>query len=429
MKRRITVSAVFAMLLFLVTPLYATNGMRLIGFGPVQRAMGGTSVAVQLDAASVITNPAGMVDLGGRIDFGASYFSPKVTYKPTVLNFSSFGYPIGTTSDKKASPIPAFGLILPINEDLAFGIGAYGVSGLGVDYKRNFFNGVLNTAYSQLRFAPGLAYKIHDMLSIGAVINVMYATMEYEAGANYDGLNPLPTQYAHLNGSSFGIGATFGLNFTPVKQINIGVSYELRSYFQEFTFNTFVGKEKIRFDQPMNATVGLGIKPIDALTIALEFQWIDWTATNGVNKPKYSQRAITTIGWNLSWKDQFIYKIGINYDVNKYLSVRAGFNYGKMPVNKTRAFENAAFPAVAEFHYTAGLTLNLNEKFGINLGAMYSPISEVSGSGLYAANVGFTPPFTITYVPQVVKTKSTMSQYSLELGLVYRFSMPNQNEG
>jgi len=40
-------------------------------------------VGIPLDAASILTNPAGMNDLSGRIDFGASYFVPTVEYKAT----------------------------------------------------------------------------------------------------------------------------------------------------------------------------------------------------------------------------------------------------------------------------------------------------------------------------------------------------------
>ena len=42
------------------TPAHATNGMRMIGFGPVQNSMGGASVAAPLDATTVVTNPAGL---------------------------------------------------------------------------------------------------------------------------------------------------------------------------------------------------------------------------------------------------------------------------------------------------------------------------------------------------------------------------------
>ena len=66
-------------------PAHATNGMRMIGFGPAQVSMGGASAALPLDAASIITNPAGISELGRRIDFGASYFNPTVKYQATEV--------------------------------------------------------------------------------------------------------------------------------------------------------------------------------------------------------------------------------------------------------------------------------------------------------------------------------------------------------
>ena len=48
--------------MFIAVNANATNGMRMIGFGPVQDSMGGVSVGLPLDAASVLTNPAGMSD-------------------------------------------------------------------------------------------------------------------------------------------------------------------------------------------------------------------------------------------------------------------------------------------------------------------------------------------------------------------------------
>ncbi|MGD0279733.1 MAG: aromatic hydrocarbon degradation protein, partial [Smithella sp.] len=77
MKKIIRVSLMSIVAAVLMTSsVYATNGMRMIGFGPVQDSMGGVSVGLPLDAASVLTNPAGMSVLPGRIDFGASYFVP-----------------------------------------------------------------------------------------------------------------------------------------------------------------------------------------------------------------------------------------------------------------------------------------------------------------------------------------------------------------
>ncbi|MCK5161250.1 MAG: hypothetical protein KAQ99_06710, partial [Candidatus Aureabacteria bacterium] len=60
---------------------YAANTTKLIGCGPIQRAMGGTSVGLPLDAGVTITNPAGISEVGRRIDLGVTYITAKVTYR------------------------------------------------------------------------------------------------------------------------------------------------------------------------------------------------------------------------------------------------------------------------------------------------------------------------------------------------------------
>src|SRR5512138_3183616 len=92
-------------------PARATNGIRMIGFGPVQDSMGGASGAVALDAAAVLTNPASISQLGGRLDFGSAVFGA------TVKSDIGAGE---VKSDRPPSPIPAFGLVIPVNDQLSF---------------------------------------------------------------------------------------------------------------------------------------------------------------------------------------------------------------------------------------------------------------------------------------------------------------------
>lgn len=74
MKKNIVFSFLWVIAVMLIAAnAHATNGMRMIGFGPVQDSMGGVSVGLPLDAASILTNPAGMSVLPGRIDFGALF--------------------------------------------------------------------------------------------------------------------------------------------------------------------------------------------------------------------------------------------------------------------------------------------------------------------------------------------------------------------
>jgi long-chain fatty acid transport protein len=409
MKKNIIFSLLSIMVaIFIATSAHATNGMRMIGFGPVQDSMGGASVGIPLDAASVLTNPAGMSFLQGRIDFGASYFVPSVKYTATeTIGMGGTGISHDGAmmeSDRGGSPVPAFGLIVPLTDRVKFGIGAYGVAGMGVDYKDNLYGGVTYTSYSQMRFAPGLSFKINDMISVGAVVNVMYATMEFNAAKGFD-------QSPHMGAASFGYGATLGLLIKPVDVLQIGLAYETKSTFQDFKFNTGSGTDKIEFNQPQTATVGIGIKPIKDLLIGFDVQWIRWSETNGKDLPKYSANNSGAMPWNMDWSDQFVYKVGVQYAVHPMVTLRAGYNYGKMPLNSDRAFENIAFPAVSEHHITAGIGVNLNKQFTLNIGGMYSPTAKLTGS-----NAGYP------MAGQGISSYETeMSQYSLDMGVTYIF--------
>ena len=89
------------------------------------------------------------------------------------------------------------------------------------------------------------------------------------------------------------------------------------------------------------------------------------------------------------------------------IDVRAGFNYGKMPLSENRAFENIAFPAIAEYHYTAGFGVHFNKNLAINVGGMFSPEAKISGSNAAGQ-------FIAAY-------ETRMSQYSLDVGIAYTF--------
>ncbi len=387
-KFRLTTVLSTAIFLLLASSAFATNGMRLIGFGPVQRAMGGVGVGATLDGAATITNPAGMVDLGGRIDFGASFFSPIVTLETAGGNFDS---------DKGASPVPALGLIVPTAmENLSFGIGAYGVSGMGVDF--NLGTQFVNTSYSLMRFTPGVAYKIIDMVSVGVTANIMYATMEYSMDMGMG-------QMANMGSAAFGGGFTIGVKVKPIEMVTIGVVYESTSWFQDFKFNQYNADDSIwettmDFNQPMNATIGVSAEPIKGLIVAFDFQWIRWSETNGNNLPEMNMGGMAT-NMDMDWDDQLVYKFGVQYTPIPLITARAGFNYGKMPIetNVAKAGINMAFPAITEWHITFGLGLNLSEKISVDLAAMYAPEASV--------NVG---------MGDVV-----MTQYSLDAGLSYKF--------
>jgi long-chain fatty acid transport protein len=88
------------------------------------------------------------------------------------------------------------------------------------------------------------------------------------------------------------------------------------------------------------------------------------------------------------------------------VTLRAGYNYGKMPLNSIRAFENIAFPAVSEHHITAGVGINITKQLTLNIGGMYSPAAKLSGSNM---------------TQNIYSYDTQMSQYAVDMGLSYTF--------
>ncbi len=415
--------AIAAAIAFSASPAWATNGIRMIGFGPVQDAMGGVSVGAPLDAAAVLTNPAGMSQLTGRIDFGSALFGATVKANLEPLQ------PNDVTSDRPPSPIPAFGLIIPIDKQLTFGLGAYGIAGLGIDYAAGNGAGAgmipgsaTHTSYSQLRFAPGLSYKVSDEFSIGATLNLMYGAL----GLQFAGMSWPET-------ASFGFGATVGASYALMKNFSIGVAYESPGWFQKYKFNAsgvdlfgvsghpagtpLQGVDELAFDMPQTATVGAGYT-MGNLLVALDLQWINWSSQFGAGKPKWTKS--DTGFWvgfgnslDVDWKDQYVAKVGLQYSA-KPVTVRLGYNYGSEILSKTRGAQNLAFPAIATHHITAGLGFAFSDKFALNVSGMYSPEAKFTSTSQLP-----NPAAPGTFIPVTNTTK--MTQWDGNIGISYLF--------
>lgn len=408
--------------LALAAPAAATNGMRMIGFGPVQNSMGGASAAVPLDATTVVTNPAGLSALSPRVDLGATTFMPTVQYD-AAWNMGPLG--AGTPSQESDRPvdvIPTLAGVYRVQDKLTLGFAALGTAGMGVDYAGGadgLFGSRTYTNYMNMRVAPAASYKVTEALSVGGALNVNYAMMSFLAGP----------MVKRETAGALGLGATIGATFAVNPMLTFAAAYESKSSYQDFEFDVPAhtaffgfdgtgapifqpvpgGKETLDFDQPAVATVGAAIRPIDGLLLAADVEWINWSDTNGENQPEFTsdQAATAWMPWNLDWSDQVVFKLGAQYAVQavKGLAVRAGYNYGKSPLNEDRAFENVAFPAIAEHHFTVGAGYDAGP-LTVNVAAQYSPEATLQGSdpmmgiGAYEAR---------------------MSQLAFDLGVAYRF--------
>jgi long-chain fatty acid transport protein len=429
MKRRSIISAMIVLVVMTMSSgAFATNGDNLIGIGPISRSMGGVGIAAPQDAISaVFANPAAMC-VGpycpaSSFDFAGTLFMPHV--KAEVRHATSVAK---DSSESSVYAIPAIGISVPITDKLPlwrFGIAAYGVTGLGVDYRGgeldnssyyNFGGGVTAplvqgeyTSLQIMKFAPAVGVLLMDNLSLGMAVHIDYAMLDLRNGTSPD----------------YTAGVQLGVIFKPTDSMNLGLSYTSPQEAVHDNIN-LPNLKKLKLEAPQQLGAGLSYEIPTAMNLLVEtdVKWLNWADAAGYK--------------DFDWQDQWVFAVGLQVEPKKNLFLRAGVNYSKNPVDEHGGFDGSfnpstgqpnsavnvqgtvfpayyyetfriiGFPAVVEKHLTLGAGYRFTERFSMNLGWMHAFEKTISETG--------TDPFG-----QPVTLESKLSEDSLDFGLTWYF--------
>jgi len=394
----------------LVPAAMATNGTNLIGIGPISRAMGGGGVAAPQDAISAIFgNPAaacfGPYCPGSSVDFAGTFFNPTVNGKITQPNPAPPPASITLEGESQLNPfmVPAVGITTPINERWRFGIGMFGVSGLGADYKTTPISPdstqpILYTQLQTMKFAPNIAWLVTPQLSLGLSVEVVWQNLDLGQGS------------AH----NYGLGAQLGILYN-LGRFNIGASYttpESVTHENVADLNGDGTFDDLKIASPQTVKLGVSFQPNTAWLFELNTKWYDWKNADGYG--------------DFDWEAQWVFTIGGQWRPLDKWAFRLGYNYGKTPLKDNSGFDPAGttdvqgtpvptgnfetlrvvgFPALAEHHITGGFGYNITDSIILNLSAMYSPEEK----------------FTETSAGNFLTLESTLSEWSTTFGLSWYF--------
>ncbi|MBE7567555.1 OmpP1/FadL family transporter [Acidithiobacillus sp. HP-11] len=410
MKKTILHAAVIgAISMGLSATAFATDGYQLIGIGQYAMGMGGAVVAAPDDPLSAaISNPAGLANMTPQAAFSAEIFNPT---RKTNFGFGEIG------SHSNIYGVPAIGWVAPaFGDGIVFGGGVYGTSGLGVNYIQP--NTPLGTvqAYSSITFmqmAPSMAMKVNHHLSVGASLNIAAEQGSFQQTIGHTspggmGPNNIPyppsTSYTGLNLASpswaYGVGLTLGALYKVNSMVTLGFTYKSPIIFTPMTWQETgevagslshpvtggAGQYSGHLNYPQQVALGLAIRPIPQWLISVEGQWINWHATmNNFNiyGPSWSNGA-SSVALPLHWSNQWVANIGTQYNVNKWLQVRAGYSYGSNPVSNANTASNLIFPAVVQNAVTFGSTQKLGMGWKLTEAYMHSFANTISGTSPYS---------------------------------------------
>jgi len=376
------------------TSANATNGYLAHGYGIQSNGAGGVGIALPQDTFVIASNPAGIAWLNDRLDFGITYFRPdrqaEIEGSPLPINGKADG------NDTQHFFLPEFGLKKQITPDVSFGIAAYTNGGLVQDYKPGFplFVGPngpkTGIELLQLFVTPTIAWKINPNHSVGVTLNVAYQTFEAKG---LDVFKPLSQSPDHVtdNGKdrSLGLGLHIGWLGQISDSVTLGASYQTRTHAQRFNRYRGLFPEEGDFDIPSILGLGIAFKVTPDLTIAADYQRINYSDTNvSGNSLTLADPFGSTNGTGFGWRDMNVYKIGAIYNYSERLTLRTGFNHGKQPVPRDQTLFSVLAPGIAEDHLTFGGTWRLESNDEISFSYMHAFEQEVKGNNSIPAAFG-----------------------------------------
>jgi len=344
--------------------VYATNGDQMLGVTATQWGMAGAVVAAPQDSGTILTNPAGLALLDieeVRFDMGFGFLNP-----PRKAN--------GTDSDSDLYLIPSGAVAFKIDDQITFGMGMAGLSGMGVDFADIISaapgNQNVVTTKQFYRIAPGFSYKINNSVTLGAALNIDYQSLA------------LDNSQMHLpQNQVYGFGVTLGLIYKMSDSMQLGASYVSKQSMSAFEWNTTAGHYSMTMDAPQTMSVGLAYQPGGGLLIEADVKYIGFSDV--LDKVDFDTPAGKTV-MNFGWDDQVVFALGVQKKVSEKTTLRAGFNYGESPIKEEDVDNNIGSLAITETHLSVGATRKLGKRVEGSvsyLRAFNNKLTSNSGSG------------------------------------------------
>jgi long-chain fatty acid transport protein len=318
--------------------------------------------------------------------------------------------------------IPELGFNYMLNDQMSLGLVVVGTGGMNTKYEGlAMFGGGLDGSVAtnsginleQVRILPTLGYKINDSHSVGVSLQIAYQQFKAWGLNRFVGTTPQDARVSQnpdaLNGKgrddSWGFGISLGWQGKITDKLTIGAVYNSKIDMDEFDDYEGLFAEDGDLDVPENYGIGVAFQATDAFLVAFDIQYIKESDVDSVGNALQSGPFVggiptgnnmfvpsnylgTDNGSGFGWDDITVYKLGLEYQWNKNLLLRAGYSYADQPIDKDQTFFNILAPAIIEHHGTVGMTYTLDNGSEISMFYMHAFTNEVKGRNSIPAAFG-----------------------------------------
>ena len=215
---------------------------------------------------------------------------------------------------------------------------------------------------------------------------------------------------------SYGGGVRAGIEYAVTDNVRIGVAGNSRIYMTEFDNYRGLFAEQGDFDIPASITAGIAVDLRPGLTVMFDYKHIFYSDVASIANPSsnaFTAQLGSDNGAGFGWHDIDIFKVGVEWQASDRWTLRAGYSYNDNPIRSEDVTFNILAPGVVQHHIAGGFKYKWSESLDLELAAVYSPESQVSGANL------FDPGQTVDI---------RMYQYDVTLGVVWHLGRGSELE-
>jgi long-chain fatty acid transport protein len=314
--------------------------------------------------SSMFWNPATITQFDGKtVEQDVAGVMPHASHSFTTATLGAFDN--APNNSGLNALVPSGYASWQFNDRLWFGMSVNAPFGLGVHFPQLWAGGPYgeSSKLDSYNFAPTVAYKINDWISVALGVQAQYMKVSYDA---FLATNPL---IGAVNGAGWSAGWTAGVTLTPLPKTQIGIGYrsalnqDINGTLNAPVGGTTNGSVNLTLDLPALLSVGLRQGIGDRFTLLAGIEWQNWSRIGTANlyQPNGTPATIggAAVKFPFQYSDSWFYSLGGEYVIDPTWKVRAGIAFEKSPIT-----DGVRTPRLPD-----------NDRMWYSVGASYKPAS------------------------------------------------------
>lgn len=330
---------IFILLYLLLAPLTLQASF-------IESTMG---AAVVNDATATYYNPAALVLLENpQIILLNSLGSFHSNFTGQAIQANTGSTQVGSSNIQTNYFLPTFYLGVPTNDKITLGLALIGNS-----FDKDINEGSIlryaqpNNSVQNVDVVPAIEYKLNDMISFGAGIDISYANFLMKAISGFQSLN-IPDSESRNQCNGTGVGEDVGVLLKPRNSTMIGLNYRSAVTYRLNGKSVFEGNPEIvsdhygfKFWTPARIVLSASQSITSKFSVIGTIQRIEWDIFQNVNihgiaTPIGILNATVPYHLHNTW----LFTVGGQYRITPNCVIRIASSYNQSPANSNFQISN-----------------------------------------------------------------------------------------